>query len=168
MNNNKVFEKKIMTKKEDPCWEGYHMVGMKDKDGHQVPNCVPNSPKKESTMKITSKDILEALINKTISIQEARLIINEAYGEESYGHGEGYRYDDDPESDMAVEDIKRQVMDYLVYEEGWRVEDCDAVFEDADKIHNLRASIRNDLEDGVSVQDIVASIVAEFNGENDY
>jgi hypothetical protein len=53
-------------------------------------------------MKITSKDILEALISKTISIQEARLIINEAYGEESYGHGEGYRYDDDPESDMII------------------------------------------------------------------
>jgi len=163
MNNNKVFEKKIMTKKEDPCWEGYHMVGMKDKDGHQVPNCVPNSPKKESTMKITSKDILEALINKTISIQEAKFLV-ENYNDD-YMSDDNFPKDD---SDMAVEDIKRQVMDYLVYEEGWRVEDCDAVFEDADKIHNLRASIRNDLEDGVSVQDIVASIVAEFNGENDY
>jgi hypothetical protein len=55
----------------------------------------------------------------------------------------------------------------LVYKEGWREEDASAVFEDADKIHNLRASIRHDLEDGVSVQDIVASIVAEFNGETD-
>ncbi len=27
--------------KEDPCWKGYEMVGMKDKDGRQVPNCVP-------------------------------------------------------------------------------------------------------------------------------
>lgn len=24
-----------------PCWDGYEMVGMKDKDGKQVPNCVP-------------------------------------------------------------------------------------------------------------------------------
>ena len=30
----------IMEKK-DPCWKGYEMVGMKDKDGRQVPNCVP-------------------------------------------------------------------------------------------------------------------------------
>ena len=25
-----------------PCWKGYKQVGMKDKDGRQVPNCVPN------------------------------------------------------------------------------------------------------------------------------
>jgi hypothetical protein len=27
---------------EAPCWKGYKQVGMKDKDGRQVPNCVPN------------------------------------------------------------------------------------------------------------------------------
>ena len=26
--------------KEDPCWDGYEMIGMKDKDGKEVPNCV--------------------------------------------------------------------------------------------------------------------------------
>lgn len=31
---------------EDPCWEGYEMMGMKMKDGKEVPNCVP---KKESS-----------------------------------------------------------------------------------------------------------------------
>jgi hypothetical protein len=25
----------------DPCWDGYEMVGMKTKDGKEVPNCVP-------------------------------------------------------------------------------------------------------------------------------
>ena len=25
-----------------PCWKGYKQVGMKDKNGRQVPNCVPN------------------------------------------------------------------------------------------------------------------------------
>ena len=25
-----------------PCWKGYQQVGMKEKDGRQVPNCVPN------------------------------------------------------------------------------------------------------------------------------
>ena len=25
----------------DPCWKGYEMVGMKMKDGKEVPNCVP-------------------------------------------------------------------------------------------------------------------------------
>lgn len=28
---------------DDPCWSGYRMVGMKDQDGKQVPNCVPES-----------------------------------------------------------------------------------------------------------------------------
>ena len=28
---------------EDPCWKGYKQVGMKDKDGKKVPNCVPES-----------------------------------------------------------------------------------------------------------------------------
>lgn len=28
---------------DDPCWSGYHMVGMKYKGGKQVPNCVPES-----------------------------------------------------------------------------------------------------------------------------
>lgn len=27
--------------KKDPCWDGYEMVGMKKKDGKEVPNCVP-------------------------------------------------------------------------------------------------------------------------------
>ena len=26
---------------ENPCWKGYKQLGMKEKDGRQVPNCVP-------------------------------------------------------------------------------------------------------------------------------
>jgi hypothetical protein len=37
-------------KEESPCWKGYKQVGMKDKGGKQVPNCVPNeSVVKEAT-----------------------------------------------------------------------------------------------------------------------
>jgi hypothetical protein len=28
-------------KEESPCWKGYQQIGMKDKNGKQVPNCVP-------------------------------------------------------------------------------------------------------------------------------
>jgi len=28
---------------DDPCWSGYVQVGMKDKDGKRVPNCVPSA-----------------------------------------------------------------------------------------------------------------------------
>lgn len=26
----------------DPCWKGYKQLGMKEKNGKQVPNCVPD------------------------------------------------------------------------------------------------------------------------------
>ena len=29
--------------KKDPCWKGYEMVGMKKKNGKEVPNCVPTN-----------------------------------------------------------------------------------------------------------------------------
>ena len=29
-------------KEQSPCWKGYKQIGMKDKGGKQVPNCVPN------------------------------------------------------------------------------------------------------------------------------
>ena len=31
----------------DPCWKGYKQIGMKDKNGKEVPNCVPESVVKE-------------------------------------------------------------------------------------------------------------------------
>jgi len=34
---------KIIKELENPCWKGYEMVGMKNKDGREVPNCVPVS-----------------------------------------------------------------------------------------------------------------------------
>ena len=30
-------------KQDDPCWKGYEMVGMKNKNGKKVPNCVPEA-----------------------------------------------------------------------------------------------------------------------------
>jgi hypothetical protein len=41
--------------KNDPCWDGYEMIGMKkDKDGKEVPNCVPKKTKKSSSKDCTS------------------------------------------------------------------------------------------------------------------
>jgi hypothetical protein len=37
---------KIIKELENPCWKGYEMIGMKDKDGREVPNCVPVSEDK--------------------------------------------------------------------------------------------------------------------------
>lgn len=37
----KTFKQFIDEAEKDPCWSGYKMVGMKDKSGKKVPNCVP-------------------------------------------------------------------------------------------------------------------------------
>lgn len=34
-------ESKKISKQDDPCWKGYHMVGTKSKGTKEVPNCVP-------------------------------------------------------------------------------------------------------------------------------
>jgi hypothetical protein len=46
---------KIM-KEEDPCWKGYQQVGMKTKNGKQVPNCVPESVVNEEQINELSAD----------------------------------------------------------------------------------------------------------------
>lgn len=35
-------------KKENPCWDNYEMIGTKDKDGKNVPNCVPENKEVEA------------------------------------------------------------------------------------------------------------------------
>ena len=39
----KTYFNNLLTEDENPCWKGYEMIGMKDKGGKQVPNCVPIS-----------------------------------------------------------------------------------------------------------------------------
>ena len=42
MSIDDVFESFLEEKmKDDPCWDGYEMVGQKEKNGRKVPNCVP-------------------------------------------------------------------------------------------------------------------------------
>jgi hypothetical protein len=38
---NPTLEYSSKLKDNYPCWDGYEMIGTKDKDGKQVPNCVP-------------------------------------------------------------------------------------------------------------------------------
>jgi len=33
--------RKILSEETNPCWDGYDMIGMKNKEGKEVPNCVP-------------------------------------------------------------------------------------------------------------------------------
>ncbi|WP_347159895.1 hypothetical protein [Pontibacter chitinilyticus] len=48
MSKSKSEDKNSLTEN-NPCWNGYEPIGMKEKDGKEVPNCVPKD--KESTSK---------------------------------------------------------------------------------------------------------------------
>ena len=47
----KMASDKKSDKQDDPCWKGYEQVGMKEKNGKQVPNCVPENKKSNSKSK---------------------------------------------------------------------------------------------------------------------
>ena len=40
-NINEVTTENDIDEMENPCWDGYEMVGTKKKNGKEVPNCVP-------------------------------------------------------------------------------------------------------------------------------
>ena len=45
-----VYDGESKASEADPCWKGYKQIGMKDKNGKQVPNCVPNSSGNEYSL----------------------------------------------------------------------------------------------------------------------
>lgn len=51
-------EAKKITEKNDPCWEGYDMIGTKTKNGKEVPNCVPEKKKKTAQTDTEENEIV--------------------------------------------------------------------------------------------------------------
>tara|TARA_Y100000015_G_scaffold26170_1_gene25280 strand:+ start:14146 stop:14289 length:144 start_codon:yes stop_codon:yes gene_type:complete len=47
LQKNKVMAYKMKRGKKGPCWKNYEMVGMKNKGGRKVPNCVPKKKGKK-------------------------------------------------------------------------------------------------------------------------
>jgi len=59
---SKLREKKS---KDDPCWDGYTQVGMKKKNGKEVPNCVPSKGvEKAKGYKKEDTDLEEKAVSK--------------------------------------------------------------------------------------------------------
>ena len=113
-------DKKIVEveKEDDPCWDGYKMVGVKTKDGKEVPRCVPEEllnkekelkgmkdkdPKKESEdmSKESIQRNIEKLEEKIAKIESTpqNLVISEAMSEE--------------EANAVVELITQRVTEHL-------------------------------------------------------
>ena len=64
--SSKGFVKESSIKEASPCWKGYKQVGMKEKNGKEVPNCVPiseNLLKEVRSVKVIQKDIDKVLAN---------------------------------------------------------------------------------------------------------
>jgi hypothetical protein len=61
---------------EDPCWDDHEMVGTKDKDGKEVPNCVPKkSTKSKSSDDDKSNDDKEGMLRKGNERKSNRKIV---------------------------------------------------------------------------------------------
>lgn len=62
---------------DDPCWEGYKQIGMKEKDGKMVPNCVPINASatelatEENACPPATQDIAINLANREKAIKTA-------------------------------------------------------------------------------------------------
>ena len=76
---------KELVSEDDPCWEGYEQYGMKDKDGVEVPNCVP---KKSSRRKAYGLDrgslfkVQKAVAHGRNSVQDyADMMYRHSYGD---------------------------------------------------------------------------------------
>jgi hypothetical protein len=69
---------KFILESSNPCWKGYKQIGMKDKDGKQVPNCVREDTQPElppgsfiSEEKETSKEFAQNRLAGATKISQA-------------------------------------------------------------------------------------------------
>jgi len=59
---------------DNPCWDGYEMVGMKTQNGKEVPNCVPKNESKKPVR--ISKTQLKEMVKRAVrnQLQEASTV----------------------------------------------------------------------------------------------
>ena len=58
-------------KEASPCWKGYKQVGMKDKGGRQVPNCVPNESVVNEASRVPKMYVKYMAVQKKVNELEA-------------------------------------------------------------------------------------------------
>ena len=75
VNTQKPEVKEEKMKGKDPCWTGYKMLGTKNKNGKQVPNCIPESIE-ESIARLVSKSIKKVTARKPTPQEKADLRLN--------------------------------------------------------------------------------------------
>ena len=58
---------------ENPCWKGYEMIGMKDKGGKKVPNCVPIAEEYDVENIHDSKDFINYMKENYWRVDESTI-----------------------------------------------------------------------------------------------
>ena len=82
-------KKSQYTEADGPCWPGYKQVGMKDKNGKQVPNCVPEQTYKNLTT--IEEDSDKALANKAKESGEPLGDLKKVYKKGLAAYASGHR-----------------------------------------------------------------------------
>jgi len=128
-------KKKKMSPDENPCWEGYEMIGTKMKDGKKVPNCVPIS--KESVKPYLSKNLLDYR-KKMKEYNDSVYILHINDKKSKKVKDDSYRYEHESDkliysNSKILPDILNYLLDYL--------HENNIVFQNIRKINDLTIEV---------------------------
>jgi hypothetical protein len=69
----KTYYRDLIKEDENPCWKGYEMIGMKDKGGRKVPNCVPIAEEYDVVNEQDYKDFISYVRETYGTVKESQL-----------------------------------------------------------------------------------------------
>jgi hypothetical protein len=120
-----------------PCWKGYKQIGMKDKDGREVPNCVPideNAKEQENVEEDEAVDVECEKCgwewNTADSDPNDKYICHKCGFDNSYRYANKANEDEIDEYDVENEqDLKEFITFIKEYTQMLNEADCGCVFE---------------------------------------
>ena len=131
----------------DPCWKGYEMVGMKNKGGKEVPNCVPKEEYEELVMDMIQEGYDMDQVREIIgALEDGYEVIFEENG--AVINDEVEQLDEEVLDEQFLSDVEA-VADWL-HTEGI-IENEDEFFElmedlDEDEIEELYTIVKEELK----------------------
>lgn len=159
---------------EDACWEGYEPIGMKEKDGRLVPNCVPIQQSKEKFVKPNPGETKDEYISRCIPYVLDEGASQEQAAGKCYGMWENRDYFDYDISALPAYDNYPKSGDtdaMLVKPFLGEVEDCGCMKEQEFAPYAWEDCIQDQLDRGYSeevAQKICGKIKAMNNSKEEF